>query len=167
MTYAPTPNIGPTQTKYADRNPIARFAIGRFFRTLESLLADIRYGTALDAGCGEGEVMQRLVNWTDASLTGFVDEIKSGIGENPRKRLTSRLNRKLCGTRLGLEPNTERLAYGDAVQRNCNVLRIHRGCRFIVILVSWLDRRLWTHQEGDHETTAHLSHRCMVLCCPT
>jgi ubiquinone/menaquinone biosynthesis C-methylase UbiE len=71
MTYAPTPNIGPTQTKYADRNPITRFAISRFFRTLESLLADISYDTVLEAGSGEGEVMQRLINWTDASLTGF------------------------------------------------------------------------------------------------
>ena len=49
------------QEKYADKNPVVSFVIGRFFERLRAVVADLRPGTVLDAGCGEGEMLRRGV----------------------------------------------------------------------------------------------------------
>lgn len=54
-----TANLGPTQTKYEERNPISRFANRTFLRTVVSLMSSIKYGSLLDAGSGEGVVLQQ------------------------------------------------------------------------------------------------------------
>ena len=53
-------NLGPTQAKYSDRNPLVRFANHRFFRALAKLLSQVSVHSVLDAGCGEGLVLGRL-----------------------------------------------------------------------------------------------------------
>jgi len=49
------------QEKYADPNPVVGFVIGRFFRRLRGLLAELDPESVLDAGCGEGEMLRRGV----------------------------------------------------------------------------------------------------------
>ena len=49
------------QEKYSDRNPVVRFVIGRFFRRLRTVLAELDPHSVLDAGCGEGEMLRRGV----------------------------------------------------------------------------------------------------------
>ena len=49
------------QEKYADPNPVVSFVIGRFFRRLTTLLAELDPQSLLDAGCGEGEMLRRGV----------------------------------------------------------------------------------------------------------
>ena len=49
------------QEKYADPNPVVRFVIGRFFRRLRAILAELDPHSVLDAGAGEGEMLRRGV----------------------------------------------------------------------------------------------------------
>jgi 2-polyprenyl-3-methyl-5-hydroxy-6-metoxy-1,4-benzoquinol methylase len=49
------------QEKYDDPNPVVRFVIGRFFRRLRGVLAELGPHSILDAGCGEGEMLRRGV----------------------------------------------------------------------------------------------------------
>ena len=49
------------QEKYADKNPVVSFVIGRFFVRLRGVLAEIGPRSVLDAGCGEGEMLRRGV----------------------------------------------------------------------------------------------------------
>jgi ubiquinone/menaquinone biosynthesis C-methylase UbiE len=49
------------QEKYADPNPVVGFVIGRFFRRLRAVLAELDPHSVLDAGCGEGEMLRRDV----------------------------------------------------------------------------------------------------------
>lgn len=49
------------QEKYSDRNPVVSFVIGRFFRRIRTVLADLDPHSVLDAGCGEGEMLRRGV----------------------------------------------------------------------------------------------------------
>ncbi len=46
------------QEKYSDRNPVVSFLIGRFFRRLRTVLAELNPHSVLDAGSGEGEVLR-------------------------------------------------------------------------------------------------------------
>lgn len=54
------PNLAPTQAKYAAGSPLVRFANRRFFRALHMLTQEIEARSVLDAGCGEGVVLERL-----------------------------------------------------------------------------------------------------------
>ena len=54
------PNLGPTQTKYTDRSSLVRFANQRFFSALGEMLGSVRAKSILDAGCGEGEILERI-----------------------------------------------------------------------------------------------------------
>ena len=54
------PNLAPTQAKYADKNPLVRFANQSFFRALTQMLGQISVHSILDGGCGEGVVTGRL-----------------------------------------------------------------------------------------------------------
>jgi SAM-dependent methyltransferase len=49
------------QEKYSDANPVVSFVIGRFFRRLGAVLAELDPHSVLDAGCGEGEMLRRGV----------------------------------------------------------------------------------------------------------
>jgi ubiquinone/menaquinone biosynthesis C-methylase UbiE len=49
------------QEKYGDKNPVVSFVIGRFFERLRGVVAGLKPGTLLDAGCGEGELLRRGV----------------------------------------------------------------------------------------------------------
>jgi SAM-dependent methyltransferase len=53
-------NLGPTQAKYSDPNPLVRFANRRFFQALAKLLSEVPFRSVLDAGCGEGLVLGRI-----------------------------------------------------------------------------------------------------------
>ncbi len=49
------------QEKYADKDPVIRFVIGRFFDRLRGVVGDLAPHSLLDAGCGEGELLRRGV----------------------------------------------------------------------------------------------------------
>lgn len=53
-------NLAAVQMKYHSTNPLLRYANRRFFETIRSLLSDIDPGTILDAGCGEGVVLELI-----------------------------------------------------------------------------------------------------------
>ena len=49
------------QEKYSDPNLVVRLVIGRFFRRLGAILAELDPHSVLDAGTGEGEMLRRGV----------------------------------------------------------------------------------------------------------
>lgn len=49
------------QEKYDAKNPVVKFVIERFFARLSAVIAELGPRTALDAGCGEGELLRRGV----------------------------------------------------------------------------------------------------------
>ena len=49
------------QEKYSDPNLVVRLVIGRFFRRLGAILAELDPHSVLDAGAGEGEILRRGV----------------------------------------------------------------------------------------------------------
>ncbi|HEY1494432.1 MAG TPA: class I SAM-dependent methyltransferase [Candidatus Solibacter sp.] len=49
------------QEKYDAKNPAVKFVIDRFFWRLRAVVAEVGPRTALDAGCGEGELLRRGV----------------------------------------------------------------------------------------------------------
>src|ERR1035437_7638209 len=49
------------QEKYSDQNPVVSFVIGRFFRRLRTVFAELDPHSVLDAGSGEGEMLRRGV----------------------------------------------------------------------------------------------------------
>ncbi|HEY0197150.1 MAG TPA: methyltransferase domain-containing protein [Rhodanobacter sp.] len=48
--------------KYNTRNPVARFLMRGFLRSFSELSALVPVGSALEIGCGEGELSMRLAN---------------------------------------------------------------------------------------------------------
>ena len=46
--------------KYETGNPVVQRMIGRFFAVLAEVVEPLRPGSVLDAGCGEGETIERL-----------------------------------------------------------------------------------------------------------
>ena len=46
--------------KYETGNPVVQRMIGRFFEVLADVVGPLRPGSVLDAGCGEGETIERL-----------------------------------------------------------------------------------------------------------
>jgi 2-polyprenyl-3-methyl-5-hydroxy-6-metoxy-1,4-benzoquinol methylase len=55
-------NLAAYQAKYHWRNPLIRYANKRFFETIQTLLSDLPPSNILDAGCGEGVVLDRILN---------------------------------------------------------------------------------------------------------
>ena len=55
-----SPNVSVSQVKYSDSNPLVRFANRRFFGVIDQALEAIPTGPVLDAGCGEGVILERL-----------------------------------------------------------------------------------------------------------
>lgn len=54
-------NLAAVQMKYHSSNPLMRYANQRFFKTVLKMLSGIDHGRILDAGCGEGIVLD-LIN---------------------------------------------------------------------------------------------------------
>jgi 2-polyprenyl-3-methyl-5-hydroxy-6-metoxy-1,4-benzoquinol methylase len=46
--------------KFQTRNPVVRGLIDRFYARIREIVAELRPGSVLDAGCGEGETIARL-----------------------------------------------------------------------------------------------------------
>jgi 2-polyprenyl-3-methyl-5-hydroxy-6-metoxy-1,4-benzoquinol methylase len=64
----------PTTANYAKfqtRNPLARFLFGRFYEELGRIVSELRPGSVLDAGCGEGETLERLHGLLPCDVQGF------------------------------------------------------------------------------------------------
>lgn len=64
----------PATTNYAKfqtRNPLAQLTFGRFYRKLGSVIAGLDASLVLDAGCGEGETIERLRDVLPTNLVGF------------------------------------------------------------------------------------------------
>jgi 2-polyprenyl-3-methyl-5-hydroxy-6-metoxy-1,4-benzoquinol methylase len=47
--------------KYGSKNPLVRWVVGRYLTTLFDLLERRPFSSVLDAGCGEGEIIHRIV----------------------------------------------------------------------------------------------------------
>ena len=48
--------------KYGSRNPLIRWVVGQYLNTLYQLLEKESFSSLLDAGCGEGEIIHRIVD---------------------------------------------------------------------------------------------------------
>ncbi len=64
-------NLAAIQTKYTDRSPLVRFANRRFHETIYSLVTEVSFESALDAGSGEGVILASLEGQTSADLVGL------------------------------------------------------------------------------------------------
>jgi 2-polyprenyl-3-methyl-5-hydroxy-6-metoxy-1,4-benzoquinol methylase len=51
--------------KYGSENPLVRWVMGQYLDTLYELLERRRFASVLDAGCGEGEIIHRMVQRYD------------------------------------------------------------------------------------------------------
>ncbi len=61
-----TASTTPTSTnfeKFQTSNPVVRRLIDRFYGRLGAIVEQLRPGSVLDAGCGEGETLARLGEW--------------------------------------------------------------------------------------------------------
>ena len=61
-----TASTTPTSTnfeKFQTSNPVVRRLIDRFYGRLGAIVEQLRPGSVLDAGCGEGETLARLGAW--------------------------------------------------------------------------------------------------------
>jgi len=56
--------------KFQTGNPVVRRLIDRFYGKVGELVAPLAPATVLDAGCGEGETLERLGGVLDGSVTG-------------------------------------------------------------------------------------------------
>jgi 2-polyprenyl-3-methyl-5-hydroxy-6-metoxy-1,4-benzoquinol methylase len=66
--------LPPDTTNYAKfqtRNPVARLLFGRFYDALGRIVAELRPESVLDAGCGEGETLERLHGLMPREVHGF------------------------------------------------------------------------------------------------
>jgi ubiquinone/menaquinone biosynthesis C-methylase UbiE len=82
------------QEKYSDSNPVVRFVIGRFFDRIRTLLADLGPRSLLDAGSGEGELLDRGV--FPCGITPVLLDLRSGSLADLRQR-TGQAN-LVCGS---------------------------------------------------------------------
>ncbi len=57
--------------KFQTGNPVVRKLIDRFYGKVERLVAPLGPQTVLDAGCGEGETLERLGGLLDGAVTGI------------------------------------------------------------------------------------------------
>jgi 2-polyprenyl-3-methyl-5-hydroxy-6-metoxy-1,4-benzoquinol methylase len=57
--------------KFQTRNPLARLLFDRFYRTLRLTVAELQPESILDAGCGEGETLERLRGLLPDEVHGF------------------------------------------------------------------------------------------------
>lgn len=57
--------------KFQTRNPLARFLFDRFYETLRHMVAELQPESVLDAGCGEGETLERLRDLLPRDVHGF------------------------------------------------------------------------------------------------
>ena len=82
------------QEKYSDPNPVVSFVIGRFFRRLRLVLAELNPQSLLDAGCGEGEMLRRGV------LPGAVSPVCVDL--RPAVLAEVAASRRVCASVLSL-----------------------------------------------------------------
>jgi 2-polyprenyl-3-methyl-5-hydroxy-6-metoxy-1,4-benzoquinol methylase len=71
--------------KYSTKNPIARWLMGRFFESFDALVD--RAGpvqSALEVGCGEGELSIRIAKATNAEICAF--DVSPSVVEEARVR---------------------------------------------------------------------------------
>ena len=64
---------GNTYDKYGTRNPVARLLVSRFLTAVEESVRELRPGSLLDVGCGEGIVTERLARSFPATRVVGVD----------------------------------------------------------------------------------------------
>ncbi len=46
--------------KFTTRNPVAKFLVNNYISSLIKLLGEIKFNSALDVGCGKGEIISKL-----------------------------------------------------------------------------------------------------------
>ncbi len=69
------PDMPPVDTlnfrKFQTRNPIARWTFANFYNKLSQLIKTVSPRNVLDAGCGEGETLERLSSLLPSDVVGF------------------------------------------------------------------------------------------------
>ncbi len=60
--------VGNTYDKYGSKNPVVRWMVNNFCRSVDQLISRTRPATILEAGCGEGHITERLLGKTEATI---------------------------------------------------------------------------------------------------
>lgn len=60
--------VGTSGDKYTSKNPIARWMVGNFDRTVSELAARAQPSTVFEVGCGEGHIVRLLLEATQATI---------------------------------------------------------------------------------------------------
>lgn len=63
-------NLASIQTKFTDRSPLVRYANRRFMQTILSFASGLELRSILDAGCGEGIVLEQVAVTTAVAPVG-------------------------------------------------------------------------------------------------
>ncbi len=80
--------------KYASRNPISRYLVGSFLRSIRRIVVGLEFRSVLDVGCGEGMVLKSLE--PDLEDTRCV-----AIDLDPDEVADARLRLPFCDVRVG------------------------------------------------------------------
>jgi 2-polyprenyl-3-methyl-5-hydroxy-6-metoxy-1,4-benzoquinol methylase len=70
---SPAGPAGNTYDKYASSNPIERRMMQGFFAALDACVEGLTLATVLEVGCGEGEVLERMIGTFPAARVAGID----------------------------------------------------------------------------------------------
>lgn len=93
--------VGTSGGKYQTRNPIGRWLLDNFDRTLVDLVAGLEPATITEVGCGEGHVTRLLLEHSDAPIRAMdisdtvLDDARRQVDDDPRVTF---LNRSIFDT---------------------------------------------------------------------
>ncbi len=82
---------GNTYDKYGTRNPLARLLVDRFLTAVEESVRELRPGSLLDVGCGEGVVTERLARALPATRVVGVGVAQPGLLDEWERRRAPKL----------------------------------------------------------------------------
>ena len=85
--------VGNYEAKYETRNPVSRFLVNGFLKDFDDLAAKAAPASIHEVGCGEGELIRRLVTTNASSIRGT--DISSDV--------FSAASQDICGKRVSFQ----------------------------------------------------------------
>lgn len=79
--------VGTSGDKYATKNPIGRYLLSQFDKSIADMAAFVDPSTVLEIGCGEGHITKILVENTRATI--HATEISPQVLQEAKERLVS------------------------------------------------------------------------------
>lgn len=79
--------VGTSGDKYATKNPVGKYLLSQFDKSIAGMAAFVHPSTVLEIGCGEGHITRILVESTHAMI--HATEISSEVLQEAKERLVS------------------------------------------------------------------------------